>query len=246
MVTNQSRFVTDHLGLLDAQSIKVHPLIYQHLSWLADQNTRHNLTAVPQEKWMTRHVLDSIAPLLAGWNMGTSLLDLGTGAGFPGMPIALQSNLPSFVLLDSKRKITQELNGFLNKACLSLRGMAVSERAEVLGHQEGFRESYDRVVVRAVDTLPVLIELGVPLLVPDGELWCWKSDLKEVITAQEALDQLAARVRKVLSYRLPEEDSDRFIVSIGRVGEVPTKYPRHEGIPHKRPIRKTFHSQTHR
>lgn len=236
MVSKDNQIRIDHLGELDGHSIEFHPMISQHLSWLAGQNTRHNLTTVPQDRWMTRHVLDSIAPHLAGWGMGTSLLDLGTGAGFPGLPLALQTNTPRFILLDSKRKIVQILNEFLSEAGLSDRGEALSERAEVLGHQEEFRQSYDRVVVRAVDALPVLIELGIPFLVPEGELWSWKSDLKEITTIQKALDQLNARVLKAASYRLPGEDSDRFIVSIGRVGELPDKYPRHDGIPHKRPL----------
>lgn len=181
-------------------------------------------------------MLDSIAPLLVGWQVGTSLLDLGTGGGFPGLPLALKSNVARFMLLDSKRKVADGLNRFLNEAGLSAKGLALAERAETLGHQEGFREAYTCVVVRAVASLPSLVELGIPFLVPEGELWCWKSDLDEVSDAQSALEQLHARVLRAMAYRLPDEDSDRYILAIGRIGEVPLKFPRREGIPHKRPL----------
>ncbi len=236
MVSTHSQFKIDQLSTLDPHSVGFNPLIQRHLAWLADQNSRHNLTAVPPDKWIVRHVLDSIAPLVAGWGTGINLLDLGTGGGFPGVPLALQANLPRFTLLDSKRKVVEGLNEFLNEAGLSARGTALSVRSETLGHQEGFRGSYDRVVVRAVASLPTLIELGIPFLVPEGELWCWKSDLEEVQAAGAALEQLHTRVLRALVYRLPEEDSDRYILALGREGEIPLKYPRREGLPHKRPL----------
>jgi len=192
MVLKQARFDIDHLILPDPESIEFHPLIYQHLSWLADENERYNITTVPSEKWIIRHVIDSIAPLHAGWIPGTSLLDLGTGGGFPGLPLALQAQLPRFVLLDSKRKLTEGLNGFMMGVGLSARGVSMPERAETLGHRKGFRETYDRVVVRAVASLPTLVELGIPFLVPEGELWCWKSDLEEISISEAAFEQLNA------------------------------------------------------
>lgn len=237
MVSEQHSFPIHTLSSLDPETIGFHPLIQCHLAWLAEANTRHNLTTVPPEQWISRHVIDSIAPLLAGWSVGGTLLDLGTGAGFPGMPISFQAEISRFTLLDSKRKVVDELNGFLaREGGLADRGQALSERAEELGHQTGYRESFDRVVVRAVDSLPVLIELGIPFLNPAGELWCWKSGLEEISCAAHALGEMQASVLRVLSYRLPGEAIDRHIVAIGRTGEVPVKYPRRTGIPHKRPL----------
>jgi 16S rRNA (guanine527-N7)-methyltransferase len=207
-----------------------------HLDWLKREGARHNLTSVPKEKWGERHVLDSLAPLLAGWKLGIPFLDLGTGAGFPGIPLAFQSKESQFALLESRKKVCQLLESFLRESNLDSRGMVLSGRAETLGHDECHRGRYETVVTRAVATLPVLIELGVPFLAEGGELWCWKSDLEEIDLCAPVLKALGAEFVRTLCYRLPSEEDHRFIVSIRKIAPTPESYPRREGIPVKRPI----------
>jgi len=211
-------------------------VLHQHLKWLAAESVRYNLTRVPQKQWIERHVMDSLVPVFAGWSLGDRFLDLGTGAGFPGIPLAAFYPDTSFTLVEKRRKVAEILRSFLAESCLSARGKAVAERAEILARDPEERNRYDRVVTRAVASLACLIELGIPFLKTGGELWCWKSDLSEIETSRNALAELRAEATKTVRYRLPGEKSDRFVIAIEKKGETPDRYPRRAGIPQKRPL----------
>ncbi len=213
-----------------------HPVIRQHLEWLERESRVHNLTAVSREDWMERHVLDSWVPTLAGWDIGDRFLDLGTGAGFPGLPLAAYHESVRFTLLESKAKLAGLLSPLVASLPLHTRGEVVAERAEVMGHWPDQRGRYSVVVTRAVAALPVLIELGIPFLREGGELWAWKSSLGEVSEAGAALSALSAKVSRALCYRLPSEERDRFVVAIRRAGDIDPRFPRKPGIPAKRPL----------
>jgi 16S rRNA (guanine527-N7)-methyltransferase len=231
---------------LDLREVRLPPLdtfrphlpavVQQHLRWLAQESEKHNLTRVPPEDWVVRHVLDSLVPFFAGWEVGERVLDLGTGPGFPGIPLAAYYANARFSLLEKRQKVAKILSGFLETSELSRRCAVHTERAEDLAHDPSHRGWYDCVVTRAVASLPCLIEIGIPFLKPGAELWCWKSDLSEIDTAARALDELHSEVVRAARYRLPDEERDRVVLGIRRCGDIPDRYPRRAGVPQKRPL----------
>ncbi len=212
------------------------PLIYSHLDWLKEESKRHNLTRVPEEDWQVRHVMDSLAPILAGWEIGDSFVDIGTGPGFPGVPLGLQKDQCRFALIESKKKVVHILNEFLDTHHIAPRGAAYGERIEDVARQPEHRGRYDRVVTRALSSLSVLIELGVPLLKVKGELWCWKSSVSELNDVGKTLKKLHVNVSKILEYSLPGESETRYILSFVKQKTTPSEYPRKCGVPQKRPL----------
>lgn len=230
------KFPIERVLLEGPSPLVSHRFVEGHLDWLERESRIHNLTSVPREDWPERHVLDSWAPAIAGWDVGERFLDLGTGAGFPGLPLAACFERAAFTLLESKAKLARLLGQFLTSSPLGSRGEVLAERAEVAAHHPSRRGNYSTVVTRAVASLPVLIELGVPFLQSGGELWCWKSDLEEVAGVGEALTALSAEIARALRYRLPSETRDRYVIAIRRVGDLDSRYPRKPGIPAKRPL----------
>lgn len=220
----------------ELERIEIPDLAQRHLAWLDWENQVHNLTRVPREDWLARHVLDSAVPLLAGWSLGDRFLDLGSGPGFPGVPLAAFSPEASGLLLESRKKVADNVEGFLLGAGCGERIRTKAERAEVAGRMAEHRETYCRVVTRAVAALPILIELALPFLRVGGELWCWKSDLTEVETASNAVAELHGEIARALQYQLPGEDRTRFVIAIRKLEGTPEKFPRRSGIPEKRPL----------
>lgn len=210
--------------------------IEQHLEWLEKESKKHNLTRVPREEWVVRHVLDSLVPSFADWEVGERIADLGAGPGFPGVPLAVQSPMTEIAFLEKRKKVAGILGQFLESCGLSRRCVVFAERSEDLAHDPSHRGQYDCVVTRAVSSLACLIELGIPFLKPGGELWCWKSDLSEIDDAVRALAELNSEVVRAVHYRLPGEEKDRFVLAIRRCGEIPDRYPRRAGLPQKRPL----------
>jgi len=216
-------------------------LVQAHLEWLGRANRGLNLTAVPPEDWLVRHVADSLIPFFADWEVGTRFLDLGTGAGFPGVPLAACYTKAAFTLLESRKKVASRLGEFLVEAGLSMRGSICSLRSEEAARDPNYRGRYDRVVCRAVAPLPSLIELGVPFLREKAELWCWKSDLDELNQCDCALGELCSELGAILEYTLPGESRSRFVISIRREGDIPDKYPRRAGLSRKKPLASPSH-----
>lgn len=224
------------LPALDEFRRKLSPLIALHLEWIKEESKRHNLTRVPEGDWLVRHVMDSLVPWLAGWDLGESLIDIGTGPGFPGVPLGLQSEELRFALVESKKKVANLLTEFLVREGVSPRGTVQGERIEELAHHPDHRGAYDRVVTRALASLPVLVELGIPYLREKGELWCWKSSISELNEVGKALEELNASVSRILEYNLPGEAAPRFILSFLKHSATSPKYPRKLGIPQKKPL----------
>jgi len=212
------------------------PLIDSHLEWLKEGSKFHNLTRVPEEDWFVRHVLDSLVPFLAGWDIGDSFVDIGTGPGFPGVPLGLQFEKARFTLIESKKKVARFLHSFLEQHGIPPRGTVQPQRIEDLAHDPEHREKYDRVVTRALSSLPVLVELGIPYLKQKGELWCWKTKISELNEVGVALKQLHCGVSKILRYRLPGETTSRHLFVIEKYRVTSPNYPRKAGIPQKRPL----------
>lgn len=210
------------------------------LAW----NARANLTAITTPAGIQlRHFLDSLTcliPLRERWQADEplELLDVGTGAGFPGLPLKLVWPALRLTLLDSVAKKTAFLEHLVR--VLGLEGVRIiTARAEELGRQPDHRDHYDVVVSRAVAELPVLVELGLPFLRPGGLLIApRKGDLAaQIAAAGRALAELGGRARPPIPIELPGEPDGRGLVVVEKLGPTPERYPRRTGIPEKRPLR---------
>ncbi len=198
-----------------------------YLDELEAWNERINLTTVPVAERRTRHVGESLALLaLLDPAPGTSLVDLGSGAGVPGIPIAIERPDITVTLIEAdKRKA-----GFLIhvSGLLGLNNTVVlAERAEVTGHSAGQRGSHDLVVSRATAALPVLCELALPLLRVGGRLVAMVGDSADIEAAVAAATACGGDAPRVMTHG---------IVSVMKVSATPGEYPRRTGVPQRRPL----------
>jgi 16S rRNA (guanine527-N7)-methyltransferase len=206
---------------------------------LIDWNTRFNLTAIrdPQEIHI-KHFLDSLTCLLAFRDsQAEHLIDVGTGAGFPGIPIKIIFPKMQLTLVESVGKKAEFCRHVVK--ILNLRGVeVVQERAETLGQNLAYRERYDWAVARAVAILPVLAEYLLPLVRVGGSMLAMKgeSGLAEAHSAERALRVLGGHLRQLLPVTLPGVAEERYLVVIDKVAATPNGYPRSVGVPAKRPL----------
>lgn len=212
-------------------------------SWYLDElrswNARHNLTAVVDPAGIAvKHFLDSLTlvPLL-GEQAGGTLIDVGTGAGFPGLPLRIACVNLRLTLLEATAKKADFCRHVVEGA--GLRGVTVLHgRAEDLGRDPAHREAYDLATARAVAALPVLIEYLLPLTRLGGRVLAQKGDgaPAEVQQATRALEVLGGRLRQVHPVELPGVADRRYIVEIEKIAAVPEGYPRRAGVAARRPL----------
>ena len=208
---------------------------------LVSYNEKVNLTAVTdRDDVIKTHFLDSALILSSQISMDfpsdkIRVLDVGTGAGFPGMVLAILRPEWDIVLLDSLRKRIDFLNVVSEKLQLN-NVFSIHGRAEELARDENYREGFDLVVSRAVAELRLLLELCVPFVNSDGCFVSYKGPKyqDEIASATNALAELGCAEPKVMSMSV--FDTERFLVEICRDGDLPEKYPRRAGIPAKRPL----------
>jgi 16S rRNA (guanine527-N7)-methyltransferase len=208
---------------------------------LIDWNEQANLTAITDyQEVQIKHFLDSLSCLLVLTGLPLERwrsLDIGAGAGFPGLPLKIARPQMEMALLEAKKKRAWFLQHLVER--LALPGVAIIEgRAEELGHQPGHREGYDLVFARAVATLPVLLEYALPLCRIGGIVLAQKGpDIKEELEASHfALKVLGGRLREVRRLELPHSMGQRNLVVVEKVAPTPEKYPRRPGVPAKRPL----------
>ncbi len=202
-------------------------------------NTRINLTAITAPADMAvKHFLDSMTCILTGiWPKGARCADVGTGAGFPGVPLAILRPDTRWVLLDSLGKRVD----FLRQAAAEA-GLAGVEcrqmRAEEAGADKSLRETFDVVVARAVARLPVLAEYCLPLVAPGGVFIAMKGpDVgAEVAEAMRAIRELGGSAPEIKEISLPADAGERSLVCIGKERRTPRQYPRKPGVPAKKPV----------
>lgn len=215
------------------------------LELLQEGNARFNLTALKTETDIVlKHFVDSLTCLRGGYLEGGGqtegerrVLDLGTGAGFPTLPLAIVRPELYFTPLDSTRKKIE----FVRATALSLGLQNVAPlvgRAETLGQDATYRRQYDRVVARAVAALPILAELAVPLLRPGGLLIAQKGPIsaEELQAGRRAAQEVGGRVQEVEAFELPVLGDARTLVVIEKVTDTPPRYPRREGVPNQQPL----------
>lgn len=210
---------------------------YQYMQILLEWNEKMNLTAIIEPKEiLVKHFIDSIS-IVPYIKEKESILDIGTGAGFPGIPLKIVLPNNPITLLDSlNKRIT-----FLNTVISSLKLpeiFAIHARAEEFGKEAKNRGAYDIVTSRAVAKLNVLLEYMLPFVKLGGKCICMKSaeieeELKE---AEKAIKILGGEIEKVETITLGNTDIQRKIVIIKKVKETPKTYPRKAGMPSKEPI----------
>jgi 16S rRNA (guanine527-N7)-methyltransferase len=227
----------------DILNLKITPaqldLFQRYHDELAEWNTRMNLTAVRDPEGVrVKHFLDSLSCLLAIRNTPVKrLVDVGTGAGFPGIPLKILCPDIQLTLVESVAKKTAFLEHIVQ--VLGLKGVEVLQtRAETMGQTLAYRESYDWAVARAVAPLPVLAEYLLPLVKIGGKMLAQKGESgpAEAHAAEQGLHILGGHLCDLLKVELPGVAEERYLVVAKKVAATPEKYPRREGIPAKRPL----------
>lgn len=206
--------------------------------YLEKENRKYNLTAIEEEKEVAvKHFLDSLACTKIIEPNNDFMIDLGTGAGFPGIPVKIYYPQLKILLVDSSRKKVEFLLKTIEILGLS-QADARWDRAEVLGRSGELREKADIVVSRAVASLNVLAELCLPLIKIGGYFLAMKGpDVNnELVVSKKAISLLGGEVEKTMSYELPLIHLQRYLILIRKKYSTPEKYPRKPGIPEKRPI----------
>ena len=202
---------------------------------------RVNLTTISEPHDIeVRHFLDSLTGCLAMssklFECG-KLIDVGSGAGFPGLPLKIAFPDLSVVLVESVGKKAAFLNHIVD--VLGLENInVVSERAETLAHDSFFRHKFDIAVARAVGHMSTIVEITLPFCKTGGRLIAYKKgdvdmEIGESIASAKLLGGILIEQRKV---DLPELHDDRYLVVFEKIEETLSKYPRRPGIPHKRPL----------
>ena len=209
---------------------------YNYMNLLLEWNQKINLTAITDENdIILKHFIDSITinKYLSDYK---NIVDVGTGAGFPGIPLNIINNKLEYTLVDSLNKRISFLNDVINN--LELNNItAVHSRVEDFAKNN--RECFDIATSRAVASLNVLVEYLLPLIKVNGICICMKGPniQEEIDNAKNAIELLGGKIETVEEITLPDSDITRNIVIIKKIKETPKKYPRKAGTAVKEPIK---------
>jgi 16S rRNA (guanine527-N7)-methyltransferase len=206
---------------------------------LLDWNERFNLTAIDDpQKVRIKHFLDSLTCLCVLREAPfESLIDVGTGAGFPGLPLKIIYPHIRLTLVESVGKKTRFCRHIVAQLGLD-KVEVIQERAEVLGQMREHREQYDWAVARAVAVLPVLAEYLLPMVRIGGGMLAMKGDQApaEAHAAEHAARLLGGHLRRLVPIHLPGVAEERYLVVLDKVAATPRGYPRRVGLPAKKPL----------
>ena len=210
---------------------------YNYMKLLIEWNEKINLTAITEPKEVIiKHFIDSLT-IAKFIPQEATLVDMGTGAGFPGIPLKIYRKDVKITLVDSLNKRIKFLDEVIQK--LNLKQIeTIHARAEEFGKSSKYRERFDIATSRAVANLATLSEYLVPLVKVTGKCICMKGpDIEgELQSGKKAIKVLGGNVSKVDSFELPNTDIKRTILIVDKVEKTPLKYPRKPGMPAKEPI----------
>jgi 16S rRNA (guanine527-N7)-methyltransferase len=206
---------------------------------LVEWNQKFNLTAIRDtESIRTKHFLDSFSCVLA-WKSSppNHLIDVGTGAGFPGVPLKIIYPNLKLTLVESVGKKAMFCQHVVRVLGLE-RVDVIQARAEELGQNPQHREKYDWAVARAVANLNVLSEYLIPLVKVGGKMLAQKGEggPAEAQSADRAMELLGGKLKQLIPVNLPGVADDRYLIVVEKVAATPPKYPRKPGIPMKQPL----------
>jgi 16S rRNA (guanine527-N7)-methyltransferase len=213
--------------------------LFAYLDLMLQMNEQINLTAITDyREALYKHIFDSLMILnLSEFGAAASILDIGSGAGFPGIPLAICFPEKKIVSLDS----TQKKILFQQQVCQELEItnlQPVWGRAEEYGRDHDYRERFDLVTARAVSALNILLELAIPFCKIEKHAVFYKGkEIQDELAAAQASQQvLSASPPRIIDYRLPENRGDRTLVIFQKLAATPDQYPRKSGLPQKRPL----------
>lgn len=211
---------------------------YEYMNLLLEWNEKINLTAItdPNEV-ILKHFIDSLT-INKYIKENNTLADVGTGAGFPGIPLKILRPDLKITLVDSLNKRINFLNEVINKLNL-VNIETVHSRIEDFGKDKKYRESFDFVTARAVANLAVLSEYLLPIAKVGGQCVCMKGSSveEELSNGKNAIKVLGGKIKNIDEFVLPDSDMSRNVIIIDKIKNTPNKYPRKAGIPVKEPLK---------
>lgn len=224
---------TINVSITDEQATK----FYKYMELLLEWNEKMNLTAITEpDEVILKHFIDSITAERY-IDKNAKIIDIGTGAGFPGIPLSIMRNDLKITLMDSLNKRIKFLDEVVKENEL-LNVDTIHSRAEELARNKDFRGKFDVATSRAVASLNVLLEYMIPFVKVGGYCICMKgSNIEEELNnAKKALNVLQCKIENIETFNLPGSDYGRNIIIIKKIGETPNKYPRKAGTPAKEPL----------
>lgn len=233
----------EELGLLSLEFDKnQYNQFYEYFSQLIEWNEFMNLTAITEmNEVITKHFVDSLSLIKAVSNIGTegyNIIDVGTGAGFPGIPLKIAFPNLNITLMDSLNKRVKFLKEVIGNLDL-INIQATHERAEDLGRNTAYREQYDLCVSRAVANMSTLAEYCMPFVKVGGYFIPYKSGKieSELAEAKHAVFLLGGKIEGVETFVLPGTEAQRCLVKVRKVSSISKRYPRKAGLPSKDPLK---------
>ena len=238
---NKEEFVKEIILKLKEINININEKIadkfYKYTNMLLEWNEKINLTAITEiSDIILKHYIDSLT-INKYIKEQNTIIDIGTGAGFPGIPLKIAFPDTEILLLDSLNKRVKFLNEVISQLGLK-KITAVHGRAEELAKNKSYREGFDLCVSRAVANLSTLCEYSLPFVWISGSFVSYKGEYSEneIHQAENAVDILGGKISKIDKFKLPGTDMGRSLIKIDKIKKTPGKYPRKAGLPAKEPL----------
>ena len=210
----------------------------EYMNLLIEWNEKINLTSIVEPKEIIlKHFIDSLT-INKYLKENSTLADVGTGAGFPGIPLKILRPDMKITLVDSLNKRIKFLNEVIEK--LNLKDIVtVHSRIEDFGKSKNYRENFDYVTARAVANLAVLSEYLIPIAKIGGKCLCMKGNNveEEITSGKKAIDVLGGKIEIIDEFLLPDSDISRNIIVITKAKNTPARFPRKAGLPSKEPLK---------
>lgn len=237
MTQEQAAICLQHNGL--GENLELAEKTATYLDLLQEWNQRMDLTAVTgEDEMMDRHFADSLAVLKTELvRDAETLIDVGTGAGFPGMVLAMALPELQVTLMDAQEKRLKFLEAVMDQTGTK-NVTLIHGRAEEWGRKKEYREQFDVAVARAVAPLNVLSELLLPFVRTGGRMVCWKGPAlkQEMEAGRRAAHLLGGRLEMPVAYQIAGRDWEHYLLPVVKVQGTPKNYPRRPGMPKEKPL----------